>query len=157
MLIDEVKNAIAPLRDELNLIITIGNDFRSDDGVGPYIFEKITGEPENIVVINAGDKPENIIDEAVSVNPKKTIIFDAADFGGMPGEVRVVPEDLIPDVSLSTHTFPPKIIAKILEEDTKSQVFFIGIQPKSLKFGQSLSKEVKNTADEIVNFITKVF
>ena len=45
-----------------------------------------------------------------------------------------------------------KIIAKILEEDTKSKIYFLGIQPVSFDFKEGLSKEVKETADKIIYY-----
>lgn len=72
------------------LAITIGNRFRSDDGVGPFIARQIKKSKKNVIVINAEDKPENIIDRAIQLKPCKVIIIDAANFGGMPGEIRLI-------------------------------------------------------------------
>ena len=135
-----------------SLIITIGNTYRSDDGIGPYIFDNLNNIPGNIDCINAGDNPENVIDEAVKINPDITLIIDAANFGGVPGEIRIIPSEFIPETTLSTHTFPPKIIAKILEEDTKSKIYFLGIQPASFDFNEGLSGEVKKTAEKIIDY-----
>jgi len=153
LLTNEIKSILLPVVNKKLLIITIGNTFRSDDGVGPYIFDNIRDDINNIDLINAGDKPENVIDEAVSIMPDKTVIIDAANFNGYPGEIRVIPKEYIPDSTLSTHTFPPSIIARILEEDTKSDIYFIGIQPFSMDYGENISEEVKIAADLIVECI----
>ena len=138
------------------LIITIGNSFRSDDGVGPYIARKISKNKKNIIVLNAEDRPESIIDSAVDLRPGKVVIIDAADFNGIPGEIRIIEKKDIPNTSLSTHSFSPKIISAILEEDTGADVYFLGIQPESIQLREGLSKSVKNTAEIILSFLEKI-
>ena len=135
------------------LIITIGNSYRSDDGVGPYIASKIKKCKKNLIILNAEDKPENIINEATQLKPGKIVIIDAADFGGMPGEIRLIEKKDIPDTSLSTHSFPLNIIARIIGEDTGAEVSFLGIQPKSVQLAKGLSKPVKRAAEKIISCI----
>lgn len=137
----------------ITLVITVGNYLRSDDSVGPYIAGNIHSPRKNLIVLDAGDRPENFIDRAVEANPTKTIIIDAADFGGVPGELRIIPEHVIPDKPLSTHSFPLSIIARLLAEDTGSEVSFLGIQPENMDFGEGLSPKVKSAADEIIKLI----
>ncbi len=150
----EVRAALKPSSDGLTLIITIGNALRKDDGVGPYIAEKIKQSlPENIALINAGDTPENCIDEAVGYNPKKVIFIDAGNFDVKPGTVSVIPEDAIPQNSLSTHSFPLPIVCGIIREDTGAEIVFIGIQIKDISFGEGICSEVKFGADKIIEII----
>lgn len=137
----------------ITLVITVGNLLRSDDGVGPYIAGAISSPKREIIVLDAGDRPENILDRAVEVKPAKTIIVDAADFGGVPGELRIIPEYSIPDNPLSAHSFPLRIVARLLAEDTGSEVFFLGIQPETMAFGEGLSPKVKRAAEEIIKLI----
>jgi len=135
------------------LIITIGNSYRSDDGVGPYIASKINKYKKNFTILNAEDQPENIIDEATQLKPGKIVIIDAADFGGMPGEIRLIEKKDIPDTSLSTHSLSPNILAAIIEEDTGADVFFLGIQPESIQLREGLSEPVKKAAEKIISCI----
>jgi len=137
------------------LIITIGNSYRSDDGVGPYIARQINKYKKDFTILNAEDQPENIIDEATRLKPGKIVIIDAADFGGMPGEIRLIEKKDIPDTSLSTHSFSPNILAAIIEEDTGADVLFLGIQPESIQFGEGISKPVKEAAGKILACIKK--
>ncbi len=137
------------------LIITIGNSYRSDDGVGPYIARQINKYKKDFTILNAEDQPENIIDEATRLKPGKIVIIDAADFGGMPGEIRLIEKKDIPDTSLSTHSFSPNILAAIIEEDTGADVLFLGIQPESIRFGEGISKPVKEAAKRIIFYLEK--
>ena len=135
------------------LIITAGNILRSDDGIGHYIAERINNE--NILVLDAGDKPENIIDKAIQSSSALNVIIDAADFGGKYGEIKVLSYDSIPEKTISTHTFPIKAIAKILMKETGNKVVFIGIQIKETGFGENISAEVKTAGDFIVQLINE--
>lgn len=156
MLTDEIKKTLNLSDKEKTLIITIGNSFRSDDGVALYIAENIKNLPDYVTLLNAEDKPENIIDLAVSIMPSKTIIIDAANFEGSTGEIRLIPYDFIPDSTLSTHTFPLKIIVKILEEDTKTKVYFLAIQIQNVELGENISNKVKESADELIEYLNSI-
>jgi hydrogenase 3 maturation protease len=150
LLTAEIKDLFRPLEKGITLVITVGNTFRSDDGVGPYVARNIAESKGHISVLDARDKPENVLDKAVDLRPLRTILIDAADFGGRPGEVRLIPGDSFPDTTLSTHIFPLRIIAKILSEDTGAEVLFLGIQPGNMSYGEDLSPRVKESAEEII-------
>jgi hydrogenase maturation protease HycI len=155
LLTDEIKKVLTPVDDEKLLVICIGNIFRKDDGAAPYIAERINVFSKNFLLINAGDRPENSIDQALDFSGNRIVIVDAADFDGIAGEVRIIPIDLIPENTLSTHTFPVKIIAKLLEHESNAEVYFIGIQGKDFDFGEGLSGKVKESADEIISIFKK--
>jgi hydrogenase maturation protease HycI len=129
---------------------------RGDDGVGPYLAEQLSRQT-GLRVIDAGTVPENYLDEVVSFEPDLVIIFDAADFRGQPGEVRIVNEKTIPLAALSTHSIPLGVIYHLLQTDTEAAVIFVGVQPKRLDMLEGLSVEVKSGADEIIDFILKEF
>lgn len=149
----EILAAIPP-RPEGFLIITIGNTFRHDDGVGPYLATLLRPHSK-IKVIDAGQNPENIVDEVIALAPAAIAVVDAADFGGQPGEVRLIPEDLIPETTLSTHMIPMNVILRLITETTRSVTAFIGIQALSFDLGEGLSQPVKAAADALAVEIIK--
>jgi hydrogenase maturation protease HycI len=154
VLIDkQVIDTLGHTKKDKVLFITIGNTLRADDGVGPYIAEKLYEADIQADIIDAGQRPENVIDEAVALNPTKIIIIDAANFGGAIGEARIIPEDKISASTLSTHTFPIPVISSIIREDTGSDIFFIGIQPDSMQLGEAMNDKVIATANEIITII----
>lgn len=138
-----------------DLFLTVGNSFRSDDGVGPYLAAQL--KQTSVRVLDAGHTPENIIDEAIEINPSRMIILDAADFGGQPGEVRLISEDAIPETTFSTHMIPMNVVSKLIAERTNAKIIFIGIQPKTVAFGETLSPEVMRAADAIMNAIRDLY
>ncbi len=137
------------------LFLGMGNTFRSDDGIGPFIIAGLKKSCESVVIFNMENKPELYLEDVIEVNPDKTVIFDAADFNGVPGEIKYIEEKYINNITLSTHTFPPGVIAELIKHDTGSELFFIGIQAVCFEPGDKLSPEVKNAGVEIINFINK--
>ncbi|MCC6346128.1 MAG: hydrogenase 3 maturation endopeptidase HyCI [Nitrospirales bacterium] len=136
------------------LIITAGNVLRADDGVGPYIARHLPVPRDGILVLDAGERPENIIDRAVGAKPVRTVIIDAAEFGGVSGEARIIPPELIEDHIVSTHAFPLSGVAEIIRCDTGSEVAFLGIQMGSKDFAEGLSVPVEQTAHEIIALLS---
>jgi len=153
LLSDEIKQALTPANVGKTVYITIGNSLRGDDGVGPYIAAELTDMHQDCILLDAADKPENIVDDAIDHNPTKTVFIDASDFGGNFGDIKVIPEQNIPQTSYSTHMFPIPVISAIITRDTHSKSFFIGIQVKSVGFGANMCDEVLKSADAIIYFI----
>jgi hydrogenase 3 maturation protease len=141
---------------DTGLVITVGNSLRSDDGVGPYIAERLTAI-KRIPVIDAGFSPENSIDDIIRRAPETIIVIDAADFGGGAGEVRIIPEEIITQTTMSTHAIPLNVITRIIAGSIRTEVRFIGIQPKTVVFGEGLSPEVGEAADAIIDRIKQNF
>ena len=147
--------------------MTVGNSFRSDDGVGPFIADRLAawedarelreseGSEMAIDWINAGQNPENIIDEAIARNPDRLVVIDAADFGGEPGEARIIPSELIPESTMSTHMIPLNVITQLIADETGSETVFLGIQAVSFSLGEGLSQRVQETGERIVDFLTQ--
>lgn len=150
---EDVKKALDSLAGKHCLFITIGNELRGDDGVGPYIGGLLAGIAGEFSLINGGQRPENVIDEAIEAGPEHTFIIDAANFGGQPGECRLLEPQLINQSTLSTHTFPLPVLASIIKEDTGSEIYFLGIQSSTMQLGEGLSPPVKTTAHKLVELI----
>jgi len=156
MLTTKLKNIFNVSKKKLLLLITIGNTFRTDDGVGIHVARHIEKLPANVAILNAEDRPENIISEAIRLKPVKTVIIDAADFKGTPGEIKVIKKNNVPSTSLSTHSISPLVLAAIIEEETGSDVLFLGIQPQSIQMGEGLTPPVKKAAQKIISCIHKL-
>jgi len=150
LLTADVIELLKPESSGTLLVITVGNPLRSDDGVGPYIAELAKRPKNGIIILNARERPEDILWKAIEVRPERVVIIDAADFGGEPGEVRTIPEEFISENPISTHRFPLRIISRLVTEDTGARVDFICIQPESVGFGEGLSDRVRLAAEEIV-------
>lgn len=156
MLTTEIQNLFHIIDSESVIIMSVGNSLRSDDGIGPYILSKIKNhqsKSNKIELIDAGIVPENYIQKVLDLKPDKIIIIDAADFGGHPGELRFIPNNAIPESSVSTHAISLRLLAELINKYSGAEVIFLGIQPKNIEFGEELSAKVKEQADSLIKEI----
>ncbi len=134
------------------VVVGIGNPLREDDYIGCYIAENLK---DTVVSFNVEVNPEVFIDDIVKENPDTIIIFDAADFGGRPGEVRLIEEENIDRFTLSSHTIPISFFIHLLKMKTSADIYIIGIQPESTGYREGLSGIVRKTGDDILKRIKK--
>jgi hydrogenase 3 maturation protease len=159
LLAGDIQKALE-FRSGLNIILTVGNVCRMDDGAGPYIASQLAGLCEmagfgNVWVVDAGQTPENHFDKIVTSNPSYVLFIDAADFGGRPGEIRLIGKSHLSDLSISTHMFPIRAIWELIEAEIPTQIQAIGIQAEDCGFGEGLTEVVRQSADEIVAELKK--
>lgn len=136
------------------VILGVGNELRGDDGIGLFLageLEKELGNPEGIMIIKT-QVPENFITPIMEFRPEKIIILDSADFGGRPGDFRVIKEGEILEFAVSTHNMPLTVFLKALEM-LRAEKILVGVQPKSLAFGSGLSKELREKAGDVLEFV----
>ncbi|MEO0134614.1 MAG: hydrogenase maturation protease, partial [candidate division WOR-3 bacterium] len=128
---------------------------RGDDGIGSLIAERLIKEGfEN--VLDCERTPENYLAKIIEKKPEKIIFIDACDFGGKIGEVRIFKKEEwqnFKKFSLSTHTLPIPLLLSLIEKLINSEIYLLGIQVKETNFSQSLSKELNNLFEEIVEKI----
>ncbi len=133
------------------LIVCVGNELRGDDAVGPYIAESSKSQ-----IVNAGERPEAAYDIALEIKPSKVVFIDAADFGGQPGQIEIIPEDNVPSTTLSTHAIPLNAVAALIKNDMQCDIVFLGIQVKDVSVGAVMCDEVKSAADKIIGFLQMI-
>ncbi|OGS14333.1 MAG: hypothetical protein A2234_10230 [Elusimicrobia bacterium RIFOXYA2_FULL_58_8] len=152
---DEVGAALAP--KGRTLVITLGSTLRADDGVGPYVCARVRFARPDLRLLDAGTTPENIAQQAIDWKPDKVILIDAAHFGGRAGEARVIPLEAVNRATvLSTHSFPLSVTFSIVKEDTGAELVVVGVQVKSLEYGEGLCPEVEETASKLVEYFNKI-
>jgi hydrogenase 3 maturation protease len=133
----------------VNLLLGIGNDLLGDDGVGPFIAEKLRGADWQ--VINAGIVPENFISPIRKLKPDRIIIVDAVHMNLDPGSIRIIPHGAIRDLGIGTHQLPMTFF--IEQCAIIAPVIFIGIQPGCLDPDTQLSPPVAGAASELLNLL----
>lgn len=131
------------------VILGIGNTLRSDDGVGSILATRIKDKVP-YTVYNAGLSPENYLGKIIKEKPDNIVIIDAVDFGGLPGEFKVLEAKDIKTVNLfSTHNASLSLTINYLQENIKMDIIILIIQPKSIVFSDKLSPEVEKTLDRL--------
>jgi hydrogenase 3 maturation protease len=94
-----------------------------------------------VVGIPAGAAPENSSGELRALAPSHVIIVDAADMGEAPGTVKLLDPSEAGGASFATHGLPLSVLAAYLTTEMGCKVIMIGVQPRSVGFGESLSPE----------------
>ncbi|HWR26854.1 MAG TPA: hydrogenase maturation peptidase HycI [Candidatus Thermoplasmatota archaeon] len=134
------------------LILCIGNQEGGDDGIGPYIAERLKQESSHDMVLDCGTIPENYTGVIKRQKPKTLIIIDAAEMNLSPGEIRIIPREKLGTMHLSTHGIPLSVFIKYLENEVPC-IIFIGIQPETMQ--GSLSDPVKKSGDDLIKLLQK--
>ncbi len=137
------------------VIACVGNELRGDDGVGPFISTLIEGS-ESVHVVNCGETPENYLGVIAGFKPEKVVVIDAAEFGGDPGEIRLVKKSEIMDGGASTHDAILTLFTDFIEHETGAQTFFLAIQPAGMEVGEGLSKTVEAAGREVAATINTI-
>lgn len=135
-----------------NCIIGLGNPLRRDDGIGIRLLQEIKQEHPEITqafdCIDGGTGGFRLLHTIVHY--KMVVLLDAVNFQGKPGEIRVFHEHDVQSTKgacwSSTHGIDMLDVVRMARElETKPDtVIFIGIQPKDISTGETLSLELEN-------------
>ena len=131
------------------IVLGVGNELKSDDGVGPFIIKKLIGETienDRIMFIDAETVPENFTGKIRKENPSHVIIVDACLMGCQPGDIKIVDKDDFAEIGISTHSMSLAYFVKYLEKDTDFKVIFVGIEPETMDWGENPTSNVEKTA-----------
>ena len=142
----------------------VGSEFRGDDAAGVLVAQALqkctgdrgpgTGKKIALKVFVGATAPENLTGEVKRFKPTHIIIVDTADIRQKPGTILLLrTEDLGAGVSFSTHKLPAKVLMDYFIKSLKCKILLIGIQPKTLSFGNAVSKEVKSSIKDVSNAI----
>ena len=137
-------------------ILGIGNDLRSDDGLGPYIIENLDIDDPKVMIENVGSVPEGFARNLSEFGAERIIMVDAADMMKPAGHVEIVTKDRIGGINISTHSMPLSFLMMYLEQETGGKTILIGIQPKSIQFGEGLTPEIQEVVDNTINTLERV-
>jgi len=133
------------------LVMCIGNRDGGDDGIGPYIADKLKKEKSgNFVVLDCGTVPENYTSIVKKYKPKNLIIIDATEMGLRPGEIRIIPKEKIGTMHISTHGIPISVLMTYLKSYVEN-IVLIGIEPNALS--SKITKSVKKSGDKVLEII----
>jgi len=134
-------------------ILGFGNRLWRDDGVGSFLAEALQACP-GLDAVDGGFVPENHLEIVAARNPDSILMIDATDFGGEPGEVRLLQPGDAALTGISTHAGSPQMLGKYLEARTGARVALLAIQPKDTSEGNELSPEVSATLKELVDHLS---
>jgi hydrogenase 3 maturation protease len=127
------------------VVFTVGNSLRGDDGAGPLLAELLKAEPApDWVVIDGGSAPENLVHAVRAELPQRVLLLDTAQMQLEPGAVRRIDEaDIARQFLFNTHVIPLDMLIASLRE-TVPHVTFVGIQPAHVAFFGDMTPAVRN-------------
>ena len=140
------------------LVLGIGNLLWADEGFGVRCVEKLAAEwevPEGVTVMDGGTQGLYLLPYVQGA--KRLIVFDAIDYGLVPGTMKRVEGDEVPrfmgakKMSLHQTGFQEVIAAADLTGQLPESLLLIGVQPEELEdYGGSLRPVVKARLDDAV-------
>ena len=142
------------------VIIGVGNEYRSDDGLGVIIADKLSNiNPNGTRILKQNGEPTLLMDSWKDAD--KAIVIDAISSGASPGTVKrfdavekPLPSQLF---HYSTHSFS---LADVIElarglNRLPPSLIIYGIEGKNFTNGFKLSTEVEKAVGKIVELIIK--
>jgi hydrogenase 3 maturation protease len=149
-----MNNSFKDIFSGRTVFVGIGNELRSDDGIGPLVIERLRDRID-CPCINAGQVPENSFGVIVKEQPDTVVIIDAVQLFMKPGAYQLLTEEDILKTGFSTHTLSPAVFMQYLREASDADVYLLGVQPRSTELGQGLTALLEDSIDELVNLIAE--
>ncbi|MDD8030874.1 MAG: hydrogenase maturation protease [Acidobacteriota bacterium] len=152
----EALDLLRQVLSQKTCLVGIGNQLRGDDGFGPYFIESLRCQDliPGINLMTVEDVPENFAFPISKKDLDNVVFVDAVILNAPAGTVIFGPLDEFEEIGqiASTHKLSLRLTARVLEESGK-KVFLLGVVPKTMEFGQKLSPEIKEIAEELITII----
>lgn len=151
----QLKNQLAHFIDGRVCLLGIGNRYHHDDAFGPYLIEALETRPD-YDVIDAGIIPEDYIETTAQKHPDTILMVDATDFGGEPGEVRLLYPEHVNYSGVSTHAGSLRMLAEFLQTRTHARIALLAVQPADVSDGKGLTPAVATTLDDLLDSLPDI-
>ena len=139
------------------VITGVGNSLRKDDFIGIKIIRNLRENGlQSVYLIECETAPENFIKPISEFNPTHVLIIDAAQLNLKPGSIKLIESEDIAGIPVSSHALPLHIFCDYLVEITGAKVALLAIQPKETGFGEGLTRELKETANDLTNILKEI-
>ncbi len=142
-------------------VLGIGNPLLGDDGFGVEVVKRLSqemGESPDVEIIDGGSLGIYLL--PYLEGKTHLIVVDAINFNGKPGEIIKFKLEEIPayiGFKVSEHqiTFHEVIALMNLLNIKPTESLVIGVQPKTNQWGDTMSKEVTEAIDKVVDEVKK--
>lgn len=132
------------------ILMGIGNTLRGDDGIGSIIAQDF--KDRDWLSMDCGVVPENFTSIIKKNKPDLVVLVDAVEMDLKSGEFRIISPDRISALHLTTHSMPLSFLISYLKDYTQ-ELIFIGIQPKTIGYSNSVSPEVIKSSEKIIGIL----
>jgi len=152
----QLKDQLAHfINDGRVCLLGIGNRHHHDDAFGPYLAEALESRPD-YDVIDAGIVPEDYIETTANKHPDTILMVDATDFGGAPGEVRLLYPDQVAHSGVSKEAGSLRMLAEYMKARTHARIALLAVQPADTSDGKGLSAPVSKTLDDLLDALPDI-
>ncbi len=132
------------------VVVGVGNVLKGDDGVGPAVARAL-GERFPDRVFDAGSAPENYLGPLRRAEADLVLLVDAADFGGRPGDVRLLGQDDVDGAGIATHAAPLGMVMRALSEELGVETLLLAVQAGHTRLDEPMSDEVTAACERIIS------
>jgi hydrogenase maturation protease len=142
------------------VVIGIGNLLLMDEGIGVHTINELETHdlPKSIEIYDGGTGGFKLID--LMHGAARVIFIDAVETGKAPGSVTIFSAEDVHSIynkkKYSLHDTDLMEIIKMAEMlGNPPMIEIVGIQPKTINYGTTLSKELAVSMSNIVNSVLK--
>ena len=142
------------------VVIGIGNLLLMDEGIGVHTINELEKHdlPGSIEIYDGGTGGFKLID--LMHGAARVIFIDAVETGKAPGSVTIFSAEDVHSIynkkKYSLHDTDLMEIIKMAEMlGNPPMIEIVGIQPKTINYGTTLSKELAGSMSNIVNSVLK--
>ena len=142
------------------VVIGIGNLLLMDEGIGVHTINELETHdlPKSIEIYDGGTGGFKLID--LMQGAARVIFIDAVETGKAPGSVTIFSAEDVHSIynkkKYSLHDTDLMEIIKMAEMlGNPPMIEIVGIQPKTINYGTTLSKELAVSMSNIVNSVLK--
>jgi hydrogenase 3 maturation protease len=134
------------------LVIGAGNTLRGDDGAGPALTALLEGKVK-ASLLDVGEVPESYFGRILAAQADTIVLVDAADFGAEPGDLAILEAEDVTACCLSTHQIPLDLFFRYIKEQSRADMFALGIQPARIGLGESMSPAVMDSLQALARML----
>ena len=135
-------------------VVGIGNPEAGDDGLGPEVIRLLDGRTRALL-FDCQTAPENFIGPLANASPASILLIDAVPTGQDPGTVGVFALECMHETTFHTHASTPALFLDMVVERTGAECFMLGVEPRSIGFGEAMTPEVTAAARDIADCIAQ--
>ncbi|MGA1819486.1 MAG: hydrogenase maturation protease [Thermoplasmatota archaeon] len=142
------------------LVVGVGSRMRGDDTAGPYTIDLLKGmleegggpEDFDLELIDADVMPENYTKPMRESGADIIFFVDAVDMGLEPGDLRIVPRDLIDATIPCSHNLPMSYVMSYVNEKVE-RVELLGVQIRTAGLFEEMSGEAMEGCSRLADII----
>jgi len=153
---DAVNEELASILKRTVCLVGVGNRMKGDDAFGPLLIDRLAGSIR-FTCIDAGVAPENYLERIIRVGAGTVLFADAADFGGRPGELRIIEPRRLSGNALSTHALSLGLAAEYLSKRGAGRILLLAVQPAAAGLGDPVSTPVAATLESLAKWFVAMY